>query len=192
MALSYERRHAGLLGLHKRPTGEFSFVGLVRNIEVNTAVIGNIGAGLDPLHSFSLPANFLRNDGDYLHIYFGGGYAVNANLKRVVASFGGTAWEDTGLRNLVDGSGWAIAVRVVRLSATSVLVSGGIIANSLAVSSLDVPTTFGEGFLSAARNRLITGLPDLNLNATTILVSGEGTANDDVIQNLSIIELVQN
>jgi hypothetical protein len=168
-------------------------MGLVRNIGINITSVGNVGAGLDPLHSFSLPADSLRNDGDYLHVFFGGDYAANANLKRVVASFGGTAWEDTGLRDLVDGGGWAIAVRIARLSATSVLVSGGIGANSLAVTSLlNVPNTFGEGFLSAARNRLITLLPNLNLNATTILVSGEGTANDDVVQNLSIIELVQN
>lgn len=190
--LSYERRHLDLLGHHKRPSGEFSLVGLVRNIEVNITTVGNVGAGLDPLHSFSLPANSLRNNGDYLHIWFGGDYANNANLKRVVASFGGTAWEDTGLRDVVNGSGWATAVTIVRVSSTSVLVSGGILANSLAITSANVVTTFGEGFIGAARNRLITDLPNLSLNDTLIEVEGEGTANDDVTQNLSIYELVQN
>lgn len=192
MALSYERRHAGLLGLHKRPSGEFSLVGLVRNIEVNITTVGNVGAGLDPLHSFSLPANSLRNNGDYMHVWFGGDYAANANLKRVVASFGGIAWEDTGLRDVVNGSGWATVVTIIRVSATSVLVSGGILANSVAITPALAVTTFGEGFIGAARNRLIAGLPNLNLNSTLIEVEGEGTANDDVTQNLSIYELVQN
>lgn len=192
MGLSYERRHTGILGLHKRPSGEFSFVGLVRNIEVNIGQVGNVGAGLDPLHSFSLPANSLRSNGDYLLVWYGGDFATNANLKRIVASFGGTVWEDTGLRDLVVNTGWTIVARIARLSSTSVRVSNDIVANSLAVSSVNVPTTFGEGFLSVGRNRDITGLPDLSANATTMLVSGEGTADNDVIQNLSIIELVQN
>jgi hypothetical protein len=192
MALSYERRHAGLLGLHKRPTGEFSFVGLVRNIEVNTAVVGNQGAGLDPLHSFSLPANSLRSDGDYLHVWYGGDYATNANLKRVVTSFGGTIWEDTGLRDLVVSVGWAIAARIVRLSSTSVLLSHFFGANAMGVDSANVNIPFGSGGVFTVRNGIIAGLPNLNLNPITMLVSGEGTADNDVIQNLSIIELVQN
>lgn len=156
-------------------------------IDISTAA--NSGAGLDPLHSFSLPAGSLATNGDYLTIWYGGDFAANDNDKRLVFAFGGTAYEDTGLRDLDTNTGWSFMARITRLSPTSVLVSHLIGANLMGVTSADVLVGFATGAYIFARNTPITGLSNLGTNAQTLLVQGEATANDDVIQNLSIIDL---
>lgn len=192
MALSYERRHAGLLGLHKRPSGEFSFVGLVRSIEVNTSEEKNSGAGLDPLHNYSLPANSLRSDGDYLHGIAGGNFAANANNKRIRFSVGGTGVIDTGSINMPAAIGWRLNYTIVRLSATSVLVNADLVSNTLSVNAAAVVNTNGNAFHAEASTISSLAVSDLASNTLQILVEAEGTASDDIIQNLTIIELVQN
>lgn len=167
-------------------------MGLVRNLEVNTTVVGNVGAGLDTLHSFPLPANSLRNDDDYLSVWYGGDFAANDTDKLISASFGGTSYIPNGAVDLDRSIGWAIQVRIVRLSSTSVRVSYVLAFNEISADSANVVNTFGSGGYFQAFSVDITGLPNLNTNATTMLVSGQGAADDDVIQNLSIIELVQN
>lgn len=158
---------------------------------VDLRTIGNVGVGLDDLHSFSLPAGSLARDGDYLLVWYGGDFAANNNNKQVVASFGGTNYEDTGSFDLDINVGWVMPVRISRLSPTSVLVSNHFAANVLFADSAGVVGTFGAGGAFIGRSTTITGLPNLNSNATTMLVQGEGISNNDVIQNLSIIDRIR-
>jgi hypothetical protein len=193
MSLSFEKRHLCFTYFHQRPSARDNIVGLVRNIQVNTTQVGNSGGALTPLHTFNLPAGSLRNDGDYLSVWYSGNYAANANSKTLQASAGGTTYELTA--GIAPGaSGWAVAVKIVRLSSTSILVSDMIGCNDLFGSSATpaVMTTFGDSAFFASRNKSITGLPNLNTNPLTLTVSGQGVANNDVFQNLSIIEIVQN
>lgn len=162
-----------------------------RCIHRNTSTVGNVGVGLDTLHTFSLPAGSLAVNGDYLNVWYGGDFATNDNDKRLTFSFGGTGYEDTGARDLDVNVGWTFMARIIRLSSTSVLVSHLLCANLMGVTGADVLVGFATGAYSFARNTPITGLADLGANATTMLVQGEATANDDVFQNLSIIELTQ-
>jgi hypothetical protein len=51
-----------------------------RRIRFDTSTVGNVGAGLDTLHTFSLDTpNRLLTDGDSLKVRYGGKFAANAN-----------------------------------------------------------------------------------------------------------------
>ena len=165
-----------------------------RCIRRDTSAVGNVGLGLDVLHTFSLPANSLQTDGDYLKVIYGGTFAANDNDKRVRAAFGGTDYETTGATLDIDGAiGWRISAVIIRLSSTSVRVNSVLSFNTLFGDSAAAMNTFGASGGTFVRSNDITGLANLNSNATTMEGKGETAVNvnNDVIQNLSIIELVQ-
>jgi hypothetical protein len=163
----------------------------LRNIKTDTSTVGNVGAGLDVLHTYTLTTpNRLATDGDYLTFYYGGSFAANDTDKRVNGFFGGTAYENAGVLD-IDGGNWELKGRIVRLSSTSVRVSSTMNYFALQADSAAVVTTFGVGFLSITRMSDITGLSDLGANDMVLEVKGEGAANNDVQQKMSIIELRQ-
>ena len=160
-----------------------------RNIKRDTSTVGNVGGGLDTLHTFSLPANSLQTDGDYLRVRYGGLFATNDNDKRIVVSFGGTSVSSLGAALFDQDSGtWVYDIIYIRLSSTSVRVSGQIMWHYILRNGDGVGD--GNGFY-ASINTDITGLSSLGSNATTMKVEAEGTSNDDIQQNFSVIELTQ-
>lgn len=171
-------------------SGSMNTVGFVRSIEVNITSIGNAGAGLDPLHSFTLPAGSLAKNGDYLKVRYSGVFNGAAGNRRIRTSFGGVVVQDTTI-SMNGGLWWDYDTTYVRTSSTSVLAStvgcwGDIVRDSAGVLS-------GNGF-PFAFNIPVPGLANLNTTDQVLLVEGEsaGAVNDDIVQNLSIIELVQN
>lgn len=167
----------------------------VRNIRRDTTTAENEGGGLDTLHTFSLDApNQLATDGDYLRVEYGGHFAQNDDDKRLVASFGGSGYLDTGLRD-VDGNlfsaGWKINATIIRLSSTSVRVNAVVQLQFHGADSAGTATGFGIGGYTLTFDSDLTGLSDLSANAMAMTVQGEGTSDGDVVQNLSIIELCQ-
>lgn len=163
----------------------------VRCIHRDTSTVGNVGAGLDVLHTFSLPADSLQADGDYLEVTYGGTFAANDTDKRVNAFFGGTAYEGGALVDIDGALGWRVSAVIIRLSSTSVRVNSVLSVNALFADSANAVNTFAASGLVFTRSNDITGLSNLNSSATTMEAKGEGAANNDVAQNLSIIELCQ-
>jgi hypothetical protein len=169
-------------------------VGYPRTIEVNTATTNSSGAGPDTLHSFSLPANSLANDEDFLEVEYAFIFAGNDNNKGIGATFGGTEYARRGLASTdLDGTvGGVIKSKIVRLSTTSVIVSSMMVANVMFGDSANVFTgTGGNGGIVFGSTVAITGLPDLTANATTMTGQSLGVAAADVIQRLSVIKLTQ-
>lgn len=165
-----------------------------RNIKRDTSTVGNVGIGLSTLHTFSLDTpNRLTANNDYLNVWYGGTFAATTNTKQVQAKFGGIVYENMGLFDLRAAVGWALHAKIIRLSSTSVLVSHILSCNDVTADSANVVNTFAAGGFFVARNTIITGLSDLGANATTMAVQGGTSAavNNDVVQNLSLIELCQ-
>jgi len=164
-----------------------------RRIHFNTSTVGNVGAGLDVLHTFSLDTpNRLLTDGDELIVWYGGITTANDTDKRVNAFFGGTAYEGAPVTDFDLGIGWTIAARIIRLSSSSVRVNHMYMHNAILADSTASPSnvnTSGGGTFIVSRSTDITGLT-LN-GAITMEVKGEGAANDDVKQNFSSIWLIQ-
>jgi hypothetical protein len=169
-------------------------MGLVRNIEVNTTTVNSVGVGPDVLHSFSLPADSLRTNGDYLAVWYGGNFAANARPKSVQAQFDGQDYEAAGPVDIQAAVGWAMVVRIARLTATTVQISHFLLENAMGITAAGVAGSFGTGSNIFTRS---TGLTVANLSSNAITmrvrsVVAAGAVAGDVFQNLSIIEIVQN
>lgn len=177
------------LNIIAKGTGRVVILGYPYTLNVSTSVLGNVGAGLDNLHSYSVPAGSLASNGDYLEVSFGGSFATNDADKRVVVSFGGQTAFDSGLRDLDTGT-WRITLTIVRVSSTTARISGSS-ALGLIVQGVDGALDTGNSrYYFASFNALVT-VSDMGANALTLLVQGEATNNDDVTQNTSVVKLVQ-
>lgn len=165
-----------------------------RCIHRDISVVNSSGVGPDVLHTFSLPANSLQTNGDYLSVWYAGNFAANAQAKAVQAQFDGQTYEGPGTTDIQASIGWLLGVRIIRLSATSVRCSNFILENAIGVNAAGTATSYGTGGNMFTRNGDFTGIANLNLNAVTMRVRSVvavGAAAGDVAQNLSIIELCQ-
>lgn len=165
-----------------------------RVIHRNISVTNSSGAGPDTLHTFSLPLNSLQADGDFVRVEYAGIFAANDNDKAIQARFGGTEYVNRGLgKTDLDGTlGWVVRATITRLTSTSVFVASMYMANLLFADSLNVFTgTSANGAIMGASNLDITGLSNLNSNATTMDCRSLGVAASDVTQKLSLVELTQ-
>lgn len=164
-------------------------LGYARNLSVNSTAVGTVGAGLDNLHSFVLPAGSLRADGDYLKIIQGGFFANNGNTKRVQTTIDGQIIFNSALFSFSSGD-WSIATEIIRISVTTVRVTCRAILGQIASVSAATVVVAGGGAVLGARRQGLT-VANLVTNPVTILAQGEGTADNDVVQDSSIIELIQ-
>jgi len=166
-----------------------------RNIWRDVSVVNSSGVGPDVLHTFTLPANSLETNGDYLTVWYGGKFAINDRDKSVQAQFDGQDYEAPGVTDIDTGTGWVIAARIARLSSTSVRVSNFTLENALGIDSTGtLPTSYGTGGNMFCRNNDLTGIANLNSNTVVMRVRSvvaAGAAAADVVQNMSIIELTQ-
>ena len=170
-----------------KPSGQI--VGIPRNIQTDVSVVGNVGAGLDTLHTFNIPANSLAANNDYLTIWYSGPLANNDNDKLLSLTFGGTNFINTGAQD-VDGGSWDIIARVIRISATSIRVIATIHMGFAGVTSANVAVGGTVGGIYFTQSATIA-VADLAVNTLTLTVQATGVANDDIVQNLSLIDLVQ-
>ena len=168
-------------------------VGFARRINIDNSVVGNVGGGLDPLHSFTVPANTLAATNDEISFEGGGPIANNANTKRVAFSFDGQITVDSGLRTVTSAGasiGWKIFGTVIRLTATTVRINATICLGFAGVDSANTPNGFGAGGVMQTKTFDLT-VANLTTNPVIMLFQAEATANNDVQQNLSKEYLTQ-
>jgi len=188
------------------PIGNFS--GIPRAFPPNTTTVGNVGSGPTVLHLDVLPANSLRNNGDYAHYTMAGGLAPNTNTKGIGLIFNGGA--GSGIAgNIIDVSpnvpingtppslaftvagGWRMTGDIVRKSATTFILSFVLFVG---VSKFDLSgTNTGKGSFMGNINWDADFTSGGVFNFATSIISlntiGIGVANNDVTQNLSLIEV---
>src|SRR5262245_53741987 len=162
-----------------------------RRIGFNFASTGNVGTGLDSLHSFTQPLGSLATNGDELICKFGGFFANNDDDKRLVFNYDGNVILDTSLLD-IDNFGWWCEMLVGRVTSTSVNIAitlnlGQVLTNSTPAL---VGTTPGSMIV---RNSSGLAVANLNSNNVTILVQGESATatNNNVVQNYSTFYLAQ-
>jgi len=160
-------------------------VGYPRKIFSSTTSVGNVGAGLDSLHSFSLPAASLATDGDSIDWTSSGSLATaGPHNRRWVFSIGGQTIRDTGNISLTNNALWTTIINAVRVSDTTIRCSFMMNAGGSNVGATN--------FFTYGWNALLT-VSSLMSNGQTILVQAEdaNAANDNITQNLSTIYLTQ-
>jgi hypothetical protein len=147
--------------------------------------VGNVGAGTDTLHTFTLPANTLSADGDWIRFVYAGSFATNDNDKRIQILFDGQVFEDFGAFDF-DAGIWVVGGDYSRVSPTSV--------RATSIGMYGEPLVMDEGVVSGtpdiiylARNQLLT-VSNLSTTAVAMTVTGTATANDDIVQNKSLLQ----
>jgi len=166
----------------------FLLGGVRDNIEVNMSTVGNVDAGPDVLHTFTLGAGSLAANEDYLWLRYAGAFAANANTKTLIILFGGQTVSN--LAQIQNGGAWVYDIIYTRVSDTTVRCASQISWGRLRRPSGGALTDDG---LLTGEVALIT-VADLDTTAMILEVQGgnAGSATDDTVQNLSIIELVKN
>lgn len=144
-------------------------------LDIETTPVGNVGGGTNDLITYSLPANMMQNNGDYLEIEAWGTYAANANNKTVTLNFGSQVILTTGAIAANSGS-WKINASIVRLSPTTQEINAQIIAGNASVTTSSTRTA---------------GTQDLTA-AVTIKCTGAATSDNDIIQKIMITKLSPN
>lgn len=135
--------------------------------------VGNVGAGEDVLVDYSLAANSLSADNQSIRIYACGTFANNANTKRLRLRFG------TGGTNLVldttalsggAAENWELNATIMRTGAAT---QKGVCRITVSDPTLLNPTSDQMGFVTTL-NQTLSG-------AVTVRISGEATANNDIL-----------
>jgi hypothetical protein len=147
----------------------------VQTLTVDTTAVGNITTGEDDLMSYTIPANTLTVNGDFIEQELAGDFAATVNAKTVKIKYGATTLFSTGAIAVNTGK-WHAWVKIVRTSATTQIATVEFTTNNaLLVASTDLTT------------------PAETLSGTVVLkATGEGTATNDVRQLLSTVTIGRN
>lgn len=157
---------AASVGAAVVPTGvSRAFIGgTIKSIHSD---VGNVGAGEDTLHTYTLPAGMLAADGQAVEVEAIVTFAANANNKRIRLYFGATAVFDTGS---VAQNGGSAVIRAT-------------IARTGAATQRAMATLVGDPALLALLTTTSSyTTPTETLSGTVVIRStGEATSNDDVV-----------
>lgn len=136
------------------------------SLYVNTTAVGNVGAGEDNLMSYTMPANTLFNNSDRIEVVAGGDCQSTQRVKLILGS-------TTLLDHTFSGGSpkdWKITASIIK-SGTGALKS---IANLIDSGGSNVNTTY-------------TAITEDPTTALVVKLTGEGTSNDDIVQELMTI-----
>lgn len=144
-------------------------------LKTNVVATGNIGTGVDDLHSYTVPANTLSANGQLIEFNFVFTFSVGMSNKQVRVVFGAAVIYSS---NVAVQNGGAIYVKgiITRTGATS-----QICCVEVSVTAAGVITA---GLTYTAATETLSG-------AIILKATGESTgmspANNDVVQNVSSI-----
>jgi len=175
----------------------FLFSGVPRLFPPIITTVPTIGSDITGLQSFVLPPDNLKTDGDLLGFDLSGQIANNNNPKRVWLEIGGLSmlarFPDFPINGTPDvfntPVGWRISGKAVRTGASSYVAMATLTFGYSAFDSTGA--NLGTGSIVAAGNGTRDFSPGNWTNTGLgVTVRGQGVDDGDIVQNLSVIELV--
>jgi hypothetical protein len=149
---------------------------LVGVAHVNTTAVGNVGAGEDDLMTYSLPANSLSSNGKGVRVTAWGRTANNANAKTLKIYFG-VAIATYLLHTSIVGR-WKASVLILR--------NGSNVQDSVWEI---YETNFATDLLVGTQID-VTSTGQTDTAGITTKLTGQATANDDIVQEGMLIEML--
>jgi len=128
------------------------------------------------LMSYSLPANVLDTDGKAVRVTAWGTYANNGNAKAVRGYFGATKIADVSHSTAAASLSWKSELLIARTGAATQDAHGEIRADSRTASVVS--------------GAWVTSPAETLSGAVTIKFTGEATADNDIIQEGMIVEVI--
>lgn len=147
-------------------------------LHMDMTAVGNVGTGEDTLISYTMPANVLYEDLQFLEIIAFGIVAANANNKQIKLKLGATEVfaSPVILTTLPDGASWELTSRITRTgSATQKCISKMILNTKLCEACAQ--------YVLASEN---------TTSALNIFCTGEATADNDIVQEGLIVKWYSN
>ena len=162
------------VGAMEFTTGRLYFTPvLTRNIitstvDTDTTAVGNVTTGEDDLITYSIPANTMGTNGDYISFRASGTIANSINAKRLRVKYGGTTVMDTGAAGIPISAAiqWVVEGEIIRTGATTQKCNASLTTNNATLATY-------SGYSTAAET--LSG-------AVTLKLTGEAVATDDIIQ----------
>jgi hypothetical protein len=152
-----------------------TYAGLGGTLNTNITAVGNVGTGEDNLQTYTLPANVLVNNGDKIVVDASGTCAANANNKTLKLKFGGTQIFTTGVLAFNSVS-WQLVATIIRTGAATQDVTVKFFSNS---ALLPVTVAFTTTAITLS-------------STAAILLTGEATANNDIVSESLITRFEPN
>jgi hypothetical protein len=156
-------------------TGVATLVGVAH---VNTTAVGNVGTGEDDLMTYSLPANSLSANGKGIRVTAWGTTANNANVKTYRFYFG-TSSIGFVLTSSIAGA-WRSEFTAFR------------VGSNLQDAAFKISEVVNSAALAAPKEAQVAIDADAETDtaAITIKVTGEATANNDIVQQGMLVEFL--
>lgn len=143
----------------------------VKRLAVDTSTVGNVGAGEDDLISYTLPADSLDADGEYLVVQAFGTTAANSNAKTIKLYLGSTELTSAAASTPYNQD-WCFVAHIIRTGAS---------AGKALVKLLNDESTYNTVDYKSISEDFTTSL--------VIKCTGEGTSNNDIVQEGLLVEL---
>lgn len=136
--------------------------------QVDTTTVGNVGIGEDDLITYSVPANTLATNGDYISFRCSGTIANSINAKRLRVKFGATTIMDTGAAGFPISTAiqWVLEGEIIRTGAATQKCNASLSTNNASLATY-------VGYSTAAET--LSG-------AVTVKLTGEAVTDSDIIQ----------
>ena len=138
-------------------------------LDVETTQVGNVGSGEDVLYTYTLPADTLNTNGEFIRGRISGIVANNANLKSIVLTFGATDILSRNTTTPTIGQGYTIDWECIRTGATT--------------QKCNATFSGSDGLASA----YYTAAGETLSGTVAIVLTGEATSNDDIIKHSSVV-----
>lgn len=139
--------------------------GRFNSLKSDTTQTGNVGTGEDNLIGYTMPANTLGTNGDYIEIDAFGTMAANADNKQLKLYFGSTViYDSTSLA--INDADFNINCKIIRTAESSQKCIINIISNNATLPTTSIYTTTTES----------------TSGSITIKCTGEGVSDNDIVQ----------
>ena len=142
-----------------------------RRLSTSYADIGNVGAGTDDLHSYTIPANSLNYVGRTIRVKAWGRTTNNANAKTVAMLFGGTTIMTQALTTNIAGT-WRVEAVIVKDASNT----QRIFAELLQLATI-------------VHNQTATAGAITDTAGIIIKCTGVATDNNDIVQEGMLVEI---
>lgn len=143
--------------------------GLVLN--VNTTPVGNVGGGEDNLITYTVPANTLDTNGQFIQFEMVGIFGASLNTKEIKVYFGSAVLLDTGALAITAAGNWSIRGIIIRTGASTQRCICAVITDESALN---------------ASSKYVDATEDLT-GTVVLKATGQGTADNDIVQKFQTV-----
>lgn len=151
---------------------ELAATGGASVLDVNVTEVGNVTTGEDDLITYTVVGGTLGVNEEYLHFVAAGVFGASANNKRLRVRFGSTVLFDSGALAITAATDWILEGWIVR--------EGQSVQKCMVKLNTSSATLAAYADYAGATEDLATSL--------VLKVTGEATANDDIVQEDLLVE----